>query len=258
MGTYVSLSKHSERIAVVTLDRPEAANALSLQLLEELNVVLDELGTNPLLSCLVLTGSGEKAFCAGADLKERRGMTDEQVIETVRLIGATASKIASLKMPTIAAVNGAAFGGGLEFALACDLRVLANHAKVGLTETALAIIPGAGGTQRLTRLVGLGKAKQLIYTAKAVDAREALEIGLAEAVGDSAIETAIQIAEKIAQNGPLALRLAKQAIDEGFGRELEQGLHIEHMCYQETLHTEDRIEGLNAFKEKRKPAYKGK
>jgi len=258
MGIHVSLNQHSERIAVVTLNRPEAANALSLQLLEELNAVLDQLGTDPLLSCLVITGSGEKAFCAGADLKERRGMTDEQVIETVRLIGATASKIAGLKMPTIAAVNGAAFGGGLEFALACDLRVMAKHAKVGLTETSLAIIPGAGGTQRLTRLVGLGKAKQLIFTAKAVDAREALEIGLAESVGDSAIETAVQMAEKIAQNGPLALRLAKQAIDEGFDLELEQGLHIEHMFYQKTLHTEDRIEGLNAFKEKRKPAYKGK
>ncbi len=246
------------RIAIITLKREHAANAMSGDLLNELNGVIREIDDNPSIYCTVITGAGEKAFCAGADLKERRDMSDEQVIAAVQHIGATVANIEKMKMPVIAAINGVAFGGGLELALACDIRIAASHAKMGLTETSLAIIPGAGGTQRLTRLVGTGQAKRLIYTAKPVTAKEALNIGLIEQVTDDALlETAVKMARTITDNGPIALAQAKTAINKGIQADLATGLAIEHLCYRETIPTEDRMEGLTAFKEKRKPDYRG-
>lgn len=248
------------KVAVVTLNRPEAANALSADLLDDLQKVITKIHQNPQINCMIIIGANDRVFCAGADLKERIDMDDNDVIQMVAKIGDTISMIERLPMPTIAALNGAAFGGGLELALACDLRMIAEHASVGLTETSLAIIPGAGGTQRLTRLVGLGQAKRLIYTAEKIDAKEALHIGLVEEIvaSDELLHRAIHVAEKIASNGPIAIRQAKRAIDLGFQTDLTTGLAIESACYEQTIYTEDRLEGLRAFSEKRQPKYKGK
>ena len=208
---------------------------------------------------VILTGAGEKAFCAGADLKERRGMTDHEVKKTVRLIGSTVNEVEALPQPVIAALNGVAFGGGLELALACDLRIGALEASVGLTETSLAIIPGAGGTQRLPRLIGVGKAKELIFTSKRLTAEEAEAIGILEYVvpRTQLLEKALELAESIAKNAPLALIQAKTAINQGMEVDLATGLKIEELAYQSLIPTEDRLEGLRAFAEKRPPQYKG-
>ncbi|MFG6114979.1 enoyl-CoA hydratase [Halobacillus sp. MO56] len=255
----VKLEEPAEHVKKLTLNRPEAANALSKQLLAEINEALGEVEKNKNTRCLIITGSGGKAFCAGADLKERRGMTEQEVVETVTLIGDTIHRVEQIEIPTIAVLNGVAFGGGLELALACDLRLSSNAAKMGLTETSLGIIPGAGGTQRLSRLVGLGKAKELIFTAKPITCETARSIGLIEYAYDQTIvhEEALALAERIANNAPIALRQAKKAIHQGFQTDIETGLQVEKMCYQTTIPTKDRLEGLQAFKEKRKPIYRG-
>lgn len=259
MSNLVQLDLSHSLIAIITLNRPEAANAMSNQLLDELNIIIDKIEKNEQIYCVIITGAGEKAFCAGADLIERRGMNDRQVLNTVMKIGQTISRIEQLSIPVIASINGAAFGGGLELALGCDIRIASSHVKLGLTETSLAIIPGAGGTQRLPRLIGIGKAKQLIYTAKRINASDAKELGLIEEVveHENLMKETLSLAKEIAVNGPVALRLAKKAINQGIQVDLNTGLEIEHLCYQGTLHTEDRKEGLRAFKEKRKPIYKG-
>lgn len=262
MGTILSatvLLKIEKNIATITLNRPEAANAFSRQMLTEFRELIEELKYNSSIRTVILTGSGEKVFCAGADLKERAGMTPIEVKQTVALIRQVINSVEHLPMPVIAAINGVAFGGGLELALACDIRIAAETAKVGLTETSLAIIPGAGGTQRLPRLIGLGKAKELIYTAQRVDAYEAKEIGLVEYVvpKEELLQKAMEIADRIADNGPIAVAQAKIAINKGMEVDLQTGLELEQMAYAMTIPTEDRIEGLTAFKEKRKPQYKG-
>lgn len=260
MSLLVELEIIQNHIALITLNRPEAANAMSKALLDELNLTIQKVNANHQIYCTVITGSGEKAFCAGADLKERSGMSEEQVVQAVRYIGSTVNAVDAMKMPTIAALNGVAFGGGLELALACDIRIASEHAKMGLTETSLAIIPGAGGTQRLPRLIGLGKAKQLIFSAKAVSAEDALQIGLVEEIApkEKLLDTAIELASSIAKNGPIALSSAKKAINQGMQADLATGLEIEHLCYQQTIPTNDRLEGLQAFREKRAPVYRGK
>lgn len=258
MTELVKLEKHNH-LAIITLNRPEAANALSQDLLNQLMNTLENIDENPEIHCTIITGAGEKVFCAGADLKERKGMSDSETVQAVQIIGTVISRIEKMKMPVIAAINGAAFGGGLELALACDIRIAINTAKIGLTETSLAIIPGAGGTQRLPRLIGIGKAKQLIYTAKPVSAEEAFAIGLIEEVApSSALETALEMGQSIVKNGPIALKQAKLAIDLGIGTDIARGLQIENICYEKTIPTEDRMEGLIAFQEKRKPVYQGK
>ncbi|HLS06814.1 MAG TPA: enoyl-CoA hydratase [Bacillota bacterium] len=257
MSQVVTYEFISDKIALITLNRPKAANALSLQLLDELNNILNHLKTNESIVCTILTGVGQKVFCAGADLKERETMNEKEALETVKMIGQTITNVAELPMPTIAALNGAAFGGGLELALACDLRVAQENISLGLTETALAIIPGAGGTQRLARLIGVGQAKRLIYTAARISGKEAFDIGIVEYLAENAVEQALTIAKQMTANGPIALRQAKLAIDHGLQTDLETGLMIEHLAYQQTLTTEDRLEGLQAFKEKRQPNYNG-
>lgn len=255
----IQLEIIDEHIALITFNRPEAANALSTAFLNLLNEKLNLIQKNPNIYCVILTGAGEKAFCAGADLKERKEMTNSQVMDAVRYIGETISKLERLRMPVIAAINGAAYGGGLELTLACDLRIASSHVKLGLTETSLAIIPGAGGTQRLPRLIGVGQAKRLIYTAKPITADEALSIGLVERVVEKydLISTVMLLAKTISSNGPIALQQAKLAIDKGMVTDLNTGLTIEHLAYRETIPTIDRLEGLKAFSEKRKPNYKG-
>lgn len=249
-----------DSVAVVVFTRAEAANALSVQMLQEINEALEAIHYDRSIRAVIVTGEGEKAFCAGADLKERKGMNEEETRKTIALIGKTVNHFESLAQPVIAAINGVAFGGGLELALACDIRMASSTAKIGLTETALGIIPGAGGTQRLPRLIGMGKAKELIYTARRLSAEEAYQYGIIEHIVEpqDLLEQAKELAREIAKNAPLSLIQAKTAINQGMQTDISTGLHIESLAYSRLLHTEDRLEGLKAFQEKRSPVYRGK
>jgi enoyl-CoA hydratase/carnithine racemase len=248
-------------LAWVTLDRPEVMNALSYPTLGRLGEICAELAGDDEVRAVLITGAGEKAFCAGADLKERVDFDEEQTRAFVARIGDTFSAVAALPQPTIAVLNGVAYGGGLELALACDLRVARSGAKLGLTETALAIIPGAGGTQRLPSVVGIARAKEMILTAKRLDATEAERIGLVNAVAPPGElrAAAESMAAAIAACGPLAVRAAKEAIDLTTGPgDLASNLLRERGLYLErVLPSKDRLEALAAFREKRKPDYKG-
>ncbi|PTX51253.1 short chain enoyl-CoA hydratase [Melghirimyces profundicolus] len=251
--------ERKEGISVLTLNRPEVHNALNLPSLEELSRVTGELRHSKATRVVVVTGAGEKAFCAGADLKERRGFTQDQVRRYIHTIRETFQALSRLPQPVIAAVNGVALGGGMELALACDLRVADEHAVFGLTETSLGIIPGAGGTQHLARLIGKARAKELIFTARRLTAREAEEMGMLNRVveGGTVMEAAMEMATRINENAPLALAQAKHAIDYGTETDLDTGLAIETKAYEVLIPTKDRLEGLAAFKEKRKPIYLG-
>lgn len=249
-----------DRIATITLHRPEAANAMSLALLKEYIDVLDQLAHDRSIRVVLLTGAGEKVFCAGADLKERQTMDEVTTKKTIALIGEAITKTEQLPQPVIAMINGMALGGGLELALACDIRVAATTAKLGLTETSLGIIPGAGGTQRLSRLIGAGRAKELIYTARKITAEEAEKLGIVEHIyiQELLVSETEKLAAEIAENAPLALIQAKRAIQQGLQTDLKTGIDIERLAYERLLDTEDRLEGLAAFKEKRAPQYQGK
>ncbi|RKD69491.1 short chain enoyl-CoA hydratase [Sinobaca qinghaiensis] len=246
--------------ATITLQRPEAANALSIELLHALTAIMDELAVQPDVRCVILTGKGDKAFCAGADLKERAQMTPAETKDVVALIGSVVARLAGMPQPTLAMMNGSAFGGGLELALACDIRIAADHIKTGLTETSLGIIPGAGGTQRLPRAIGMARAKELIFTAEKISAADALAIGLVEHVvpASALAEKTAEMSERICRNAPIAVKQAKAAMNAGADIDLPSGLKIEQEAYHATLWTEDRREGLNAFREKRSPVYKGR
>lgn len=202
-------------------------------------------------------------LCTGADLKERAKMHQSEVGPFVSKARALISELGNLPMPTIAAIDGAALGGGLEMALSCDIRIASNNAKLGLTETKLAIIPGAGGTQRLPRAIGVALAKELIFAARAIDGTEAKRLGLvSHAVeqnksGDAAYLRALDLAREFNPNGPIAIRMAKLAINQGIEVDLNTGLAIEEACYAQVIPTKDRLEGLAAFKEKRPPRFKG-
>jgi enoyl-CoA hydratase/carnithine racemase len=249
-----------EGVALVTLQRPQVRNAISRSLLEDMEGVLKEVETTSSARAVIITGAGDKAFCAGADLKERAGMSPEQVDAFLKTINALYTAVENFKLPVIAAINGAAFGGGLELALAADIRLAADSAVMGLTETRLAIIPGAGGTQRLPRIVGLAKAKELILTGRRIDAGEALTIGLINHIfpADQLMDQSRKLAQEICQGGPIAVQQAKVAINRGWETDLQTGLSIESSAYALCMPTEDRLEGLQAFREKRKPEYKGK
>ncbi|QDU85868.1 putative enoyl-CoA hydratase echA8 [Planctomycetes bacterium Pla163] len=244
----------------LTIERPEVMNCLSFPTLKRLRTLFAELAQDTTVRAVQITGAGERAFCAGADLKERRTMPIERVPDFVRNIRAVMDDVAALPMPTIAVVNGFAFGGGSELMLACDLRIAAEHATFGLTEVTLAIIPGAGGTQRLPRLIGRSRAKDLILTGRKLDAAEAERIGLVNRVAPMSelLAKADELAHQIADNGPVAVRAAKDAIDRGCEVAIDQGLEIEAQCYERILPTEDRLEALAAFAEKRRPNYQGR
>jgi methylglutaconyl-CoA hydratase len=256
----VKFEQLDDSIVKITLNRPEAANALSSELIDALSDAFDQVSEQGTVRCVILTGTGGKAFCAGADLKERLAMTDEEVPLAVAKIGALTSKIAETPIPVVVALNGVAFGGGLEIALACDIRLASNTIQIGLTETGLGIIPGAGGTQRLPRLVGEGNAKNMILRAKRLSANEAYRIGLLQEIypQDELEAMSYQLSREIAKNGPIAVVQAKQAIDNGMQVPIKEGLAIEKSCYQTTIATVDRVEGLRAFQEKRPPIYIGK
>lgn len=260
MTSLVHFSIQDEQIGIMTLNRPEQANSLSSTMLEEVNQIIKEIKHDESIRCLLITGAGSKVFCAGADLKERRLMTETEAKGAVRLIQQTFIEIESIPVPVIAVMNGHALGGGLELALACDLRIARAGARLGLPETGLAIIPGAGGTQRLPRLIGLGKAKELIFTGASLQAEEAIQIGLIEhiSVADSLMNDAVSLAKQIIKNGPLALKEAKQAIQSSLDHDLHTGLKKEYEAYLRLIDTEDRTEGLQAFQEKRTPQYRGR
>ncbi|XP_022965120.1 probable enoyl-CoA hydratase 2, mitochondrial isoform X3 [Cucurbita maxima] len=228
------LSDSDSGIVEVHLARPEVKNAIGKDMLRGLRYAFESIDSDPSANVMMICSSVPKVFCAGADLK-------------------------GLCIPTISVIEGAAFGSGLEMALACDLRICGEDAKLSLPETGLAIIPGAGGTARLPRLVGKSIAKELIFTGRKVSGRDALSIGLVNycVPAGEAYAKALEIAQEINQKGPLAIKMAKKAIDEGLERDLESAMEVEDECYKELLDTKDRLEGLTAFAEKRKPRYRG-
>ncbi|WP_433930783.1 enoyl-CoA hydratase-related protein [Sorangium sp. So ce119] len=248
-------------VAVLTIDRADRRNALSRDALLAFGRLGRELADDPEVRAIVITGAGDKAFCAGADLKERQGMSPDDVRRQVGLYRTELGVLARSPKPVVAAINGVAFGGGLELALICDLRVAAPHAELALPETSLGIIPGAGGTQRLPRVVGEARAKEMILLGRRLTAAEALAWGLVNRVspeGTPVVDDAIAWIEPIATGAPIAQAAALRAIEDGYDVPLELGLEIERVHYDETLRSEDRLEALRAFAEKRKPVYKGR
>jgi methylglutaconyl-CoA hydratase len=247
-------------VAVWTLARPARQNSLAGETLERLCALAAAARGEPRVRCVVIAGEGDKVFCAGADLKERRGMSIEQVRAQLDLFRRCFDAIDRLDRPVIAAIDGAALGGGLELALACDLRVCAAHVTLGLTETRLAIIPGAGGTQRLPRTIGVARAKQMILLAERLGAEEAMRCGLVHRIaapGQRALDAALDWAEQLSHGAPLALAAALEAIDGAPDRDLPAGLDFERACYERTLLSQDRLEGLDAFLAKRPPKFRG-
>lgn len=240
---------------ILRLNRPEALNALSRELLLELEQALATLSASP-PRVLILTGTG-RSFCTGADLKERSGMSPPEVRDFLLRVGILFQRIEALSCPVICAINGFAFGGGLELALCADVRLASSDAQMGLTETSLGIIPGAGGTQRLTRLIGLSKSKLLIFTARKIPASEAERLGIVDVVSDNLLPDALALAEEMAKNAPIAVRQAKFAINAAAEADLATGLAVERNAYELTLPTKDRVEALNAFREKRAPKFTG-
>jgi len=248
-------------VAIVTLDRPSKMNALSRGMVQELGRLGRELGGDPNVRAVVITGAGNQAFCAGADLTERRSMSDVEVEHQLALYRSELEWIDPFPAPVVAAINGVALGGGLELALMCDLRVAAEHALVGFPETTLGIIPGAGGTQRLPRIVGEARAKELLLLGRRITASHALMIGLVNRVTRPAadvLEDTLEWIRPIVEGAPVAQRVALAAVDATRTLGLASGLVRERELYAECLTTADRREALSAFAEKRKPVFKGK
>ncbi|KAG6378757.1 ClpP/crotonase-like domain-containing protein [Boletus reticuloceps] len=248
-------------VACLFLNRPQSKNAISMRMLEELHECLDTVKFDKSVRALIIRSTTAGSFCAGADLIERRTMTLTQVDKFLIDVRSALSELESLPMPTIAAIDGPALGGGLELSFACDLRIAAHDVtKIGLPEVGLGIIPGAGGTQRAVRLLGLSKAKDLVFTARMLTAAEALDWGVVDYVStppSSAYDRALQLAQVIAKNAPLALRAAKQVLSRAGDLSLESGLDFERASYNLLLTTKDRIEALEAFKAKRSPVFRG-
>lgn len=246
--------------AYVKLNRPDAYNALSTQLARDIIDVLEDLAGDDTVFAAVLTGEGEKAFCVGADLKERKTMTLEEMRKQRALFVDAFTAVARFPKPLVAAINGFALGGGFEFALCCDFIIAAENAEMGLPEVGLAIIPGGGGTVNLPRFIGKPRAKELIFTGRRISAAQAFAWGIVNKVvpRHELMAEAEQIMEEICKNGPIALRQAKRSIDYNMGMDIGSAFVFEAECYQMTLASEDRNEGLKAFNEKRKPIYKGR
>ncbi len=255
------LKESRDGVLILTINRPSALNCFNVPLLETFQSTINSLAFDRTVKVVIITGSteGKNSFSTGADLKERAGMAQDEVRRYIRTIRDLFTSVEEFPKPVIAAVNGYAFGGGLELALACDIRIASSTAIVGLTETSLAVIPGAGGTQRLPRIVGIARAKEMIFRARRISAKEGFEYGLFLDVvePDHLMTRALEIASEIAQNGPIALAQAKYAINKGIEVGLPIGLAIESNAYAITIPTKDRIEGLTAFREKRKPVYTG-
>ncbi len=247
----------SDRIATLTVNRPEVRNALSKEVVEEMHAALRALAARDDVGVLILTGAGDKAFVSGADIGEIRERGKREALEAINQELFTA--VESFPWPVIAAVGGYVLGGGFELCLACDLRVAAEEARFGFPETGLGIIPAAGGTQRLPRHIGWGKAKELVLTGEIIDAREAERLGLVSKVVPRAelMAAARALAEKILSRGPLAVRLAKLTLNVAARAGLDAGLQVERLAQTVLFESKDKLEGTTAFLEKRKPKFRG-
>ncbi len=259
MSDVVTLGKE-DGIAVITVNRPEALNALNSDVLEGLKDAAEDALADESVLVVIVTGAGEKAFVAGADIKEMTDKTPMQMREFTILGHHVMDLFAKMEKPTIAAVNGFALGGGCELACACDIRLASENAKIGVPEVNLGIFPGFGGTQRLTRLLGKGRACEMVFTGNMVKAEEAERIGLVNKVYPQAelMKEAKALAKLISSKGPLAVRLAKSSINRALEGGLSDGLAYERELVSLSFSTEDKVEGLNAFIEKRDPKFKGK
>lgn len=251
--------RRENNIVYATINRPDKMNALNKDVFDELKGLVDVLETDKVTRAMILTGSGDKAFCVGADLKERQGMNEKDIILRLDTVRVLYQRLEKLPFPVIAAINGSALGGGTELALACDLRVASENATFGLPEVDLAIIPGTGGTQRLPRLIGVAKATEMILLAKRLTAQEALQYGLVHATvpAGQSMSHAKMWAQEILEAGPIAIRQAKFAIQAGMELPLDKALALETDAYRPCLYSKDRVEGLKAFSEKRKAVYRG-
>ncbi|XP_049544649.1 methylglutaconyl-CoA hydratase, mitochondrial [Anopheles darlingi] len=260
--TYLT-EEDKQGIAVLGLNRPKARNSFSKSLVTQLLEAIDVLAHDKNVRVVILRSLVPGIFCAGADLKERATFTPQEVSRFVSKLRQMMVNIEQMPTPVVAAIDGAALGGGLEMALACDMRVVATNAKLGLVETKLGIIPGAGGTQRLPRILNPAIAKELIFTARQFSGEEAKALGIVNhavqpnEAGDAAYRRAIELAMEIVPNGPVGVRMAKKAIDKGLQVDIGTGYAIEEACYAQVIPTKDRLEGLRAFAEKRKPNFIG-
>ena len=255
----VLLSVEGE-IGTLVINRPKALNALNGETLLEIQTAVQEVQGRPEVKVLIITGSGEKAFVAGADITEMRGKNSVEARAFSELGHKTLNMVQNLDRPVIAAVNGFALGGGTEVALACDFIYASENAKFGLPEVTLGVFPGFGGTQRLPRLIGKGRAKELIMTGKMITAQEAFQIGIVNRVFPlaSLLEETRKVAAQIAGNGTVGVKLAKMAVDTGFNMDLSEACALEACAFGLCFSTEDQKEGMTAFIEKRKPNFKGR
>jgi enoyl-CoA hydratase len=261
MSTYENLLFRSEDgVGIVTIHRPKALNALNAATIHELDRMFDELGSDDSIKVIIITGSGEKSFVAGADITEMQHMSAVEGRNWGKLAQAVFSKIENIPKPVIAAVNGYALGGGCELAMACDIRIASEKAKFGQPEVSLGIPPGFGGTQRLARLVGKGRAKELLFTGDMIDAAEAYRIGLVNKVTapDELFNTAKAMAQKIMSRAPIAVQVCKAAVNEGLDVDLKSGIAYEAEVFGLCFATRDQKEGMTAFVEKRAPIFTGK
>ena len=257
----VALERISDHVLVIRLDRPSSANAMNTRMGIELMTIFESFQINQAdLRCLILTGAGERAFCAGGDLVERRGMSDEQWQSQHAIFERMVRAIMNCPVPLIGAINGAAFGGGCEIAAACDFVYASRSSRFALTEVTLGIMPGAGGTQNLTRAVGTRRAKEIILTGLPFSAEDAERWQLVNQVFEPAalMEGAIETANRIAGNAPIAVRQAKQSVQRGVDMSIADGLTFEIEAYNRMVPTEDRREGINAYNEKRKAMFLGR
>lgn len=247
-------------VYILTLNRPNSLNSLNTQMGLDLINCLTELQEKKDIRVLVVTSAGERAFCAGADLKERHNMTHDDWKRQHDIFEDAGHHLRDFDYPVIAAVNGYALAGGLEIALSCDIRIAADHAKLGLTEATVGLIPGLGGTQMLPRTIPVGLAKEMLFSGKHMTASRAKEIGLVNDVVpmEQLLEAALEMARGIAKNAPLSLKSIKKAVNNGMQTDLHTGLNIELAYYYTCANSEDRLEGVKAFNEKRRPHWQGK
>ncbi|MCW3474038.1 enoyl-CoA hydratase/isomerase family protein [Limobrevibacterium gyesilva] len=257
----VHLQEAAEHVLQVTLNRPHVSNAMNTQMGLDMRAVFDGLCADPAAyRCIILTGAGEKAFCAGGDLKQRNGMTDEAWQAQHLVFERQVRAMLACPIPMIAAVNGAAYAGGLEMTLCCDFAYAATHARFALTEVTLGIMPGAGGTQNLPRTVGVRRAKEILLTGRPFDAQQALDWGLVNRLcaPDRLMADVLDTATRIAGNAPLSTRQIKHSVNVGMQMDLASALMFEIEAYNRMVPTEDRLEGVRAFNEKRKPVFRGR
>eukprot|EP01132_Coremiostelium_polycephalum_P000829 gene829-1036_t len=254
-----NLTGEDKGISVISFNRGAVKNAMGKNLIKEFRSHLSEIKFDPNARVVILRSLVDGVFSAGADLKERALMSQTEASQFVNELRSSFTELETLPIPTIASIEGVALGGGMELAISCDFRIVGKSAKMGLPETGLAIIPGAGGTQRLPRIIGQPRAKELIFTGAILNSTRALEIGLVEyetEKGESFTKS-LELARQMLNKGPIAIKMAKIAIDKGMNMDITTGMYLEQQCYAQVIPTKDRIEGLTAFKEKRKPVYKG-